>query len=44
MSIRCKVCNSSKVLKNSESDSNENWECQVCGNILDSKGFIVSVE
>ena len=40
MSIRCKVCNTTK--STTEENSNLNWECQVCGSLLDSKGRIAS--
>ncbi len=40
MSIRCKVCNTTK--STTEENSNLNWECLVCGSLLDSKGRISS--
>jgi len=42
MSIRCKVCNSSKVTDSNQKHSDTNWECQTCGNILDVNGHIVT--
>jgi hypothetical protein len=42
MSIRCKVCNSSKVSKAGMVNSNVSWECENCGNILDANGNIAT--
>ena len=42
MSIKCKVCNTSKIIKNNQSDNDDNWECQTCGNLLDSNGYVTS--
>lgn len=44
MSIRCKVCNTSKITNIVETNSNVNWECQICGNLLDVEGFVVTSE
>lgn len=41
MSIRCKVCNASKITNN-QIIHDINWECQSCGNLLDANGYIVS--
>ena len=40
MSIRCKVCNATK--NPAQENSDLNWECKVCGSLLDSKGRISS--
>lgn len=42
MSIRCKVCNASKITNTVQITSDINWECQSCGNLLDAHGFIVT--
>ena len=42
MSIRCKVCNASKIINIDKMDSNVRWECQICGNMLDVDGYVVS--
>ncbi len=42
MSIRCKVCNASKITNSDKTISNVNWECQTCGNLLDANGYIVT--
>ncbi len=41
MSIRCKVCNTSKIITN-KVNSNVGWECQTCGNVLDVDGHVIS--
>lgn len=41
MSIRCKVCNASKITNTVQTNSDINWECQNCGNILDVNGHII---
>jgi ribosomal protein S27E len=41
MSIRCKVCNTSKIITN-QVNSNVRWECQTCGNVLDVDGHVIS--
>jgi len=41
MSARCKVCNTAK--NTTQDDSNMNWECQICGNLLDPSGNIATV-
>jgi rubredoxin len=40
--IRCKVCNTSKNIVKVKNNSDEKWECQNCGNILDVNGLISS--
>ena len=40
MSIRCKVCNTSKIT-NEQIKSNFTWECKTCGNILDAQGDVI---
>ncbi|AFS81371.1 hypothetical protein NKOR_07550 [Candidatus Nitrosopumilus koreensis AR1] len=40
--VRCKVCNASKSMIDVEHNSDEKWECQNCGNILDMQGLISS--
>ena len=42
MSIRCKVCNSSKIVNSDQRNSGVNWECQTCGNLIDDDGNIVT--
>lgn len=42
MSIRCKVCNSTKINVNNKLNSDVNWECQTCGNVLDVNGCVVA--
>jgi ribosomal protein L37AE/L43A len=42
MSIRCKVCNASKISNAEQITPNTNWECQSCGNLLDTNGYIVT--
>jgi len=44
MSIRCKVCNVSKISNKDIVKSNVSWECQNCGNLLDAKGYVVTAE
>jgi transcription elongation factor Elf1 len=44
MSMRCKVCNTSKISNADIVNSNVTWECQNCGNILDANGRIATVE
>ncbi len=43
MSIRCKVCNASKIQCNEPINSSVNWECQSCGNLLDVNGCVVTL-
>jgi len=40
--IRCKVCNALKNMVSVKNNSDEKWECQNCGNILDMNGLISS--
>ena len=42
MSIRCKVCNSTKINVNNKLNSDVYWECQTCGNVLDVNGCVVA--
>jgi ribosomal protein S27E len=42
MSIRCKVCNTAKIIVANKLTSDVNWECQTCGNTLDVNGHIVA--
>ncbi|MGY5143679.1 MAG: hypothetical protein ACW9XH_04275 [Candidatus Nitrosopumilus sp. bin_32a] len=41
MSVRCKVCNTSKNV-NDQTDSDETWECKTCGNTLNAQGHVVA--
>ncbi|WP_281361121.1 hypothetical protein [Nitrosopumilus oxyclinae] len=41
MSIRCKVCNASKVT-NDQKEFSDKWECETCGNILDTQGNVIN--
>ena len=41
MSVRCKVCNTSKIT-NDQIKSNEIWECKTCGNTLDAQGHVIA--
>lgn len=43
MSIRCKVCNTVKKSADQE-DSNTNWECPTCDNLLDVNGNVITTE
>jgi hypothetical protein len=43
MSIRCKVCNSSKIANSDQKNSDVNWECQTCGNLIDDEGNVVTL-
>ena len=43
MSVRCKVCNATKIVT-TKTNSNVNWECQTCGNTVDANGNIVSLD
>ncbi len=40
MSIRCKVCNASKIAGTDQSSPDAGWECPSCGNLLDANGHI----
>ena len=42
MSIRCKVCNASKIVSTDKVNPSINWECPSCGNLLDVNGYIIS--
>ena len=42
MSLRCKVCNSSKITDAEQEKSGINWECQTCGNVIDNDGNVVT--
>lgn len=42
MTIRCKVCNASKITNADKKNPNVNWECPSCGNMLDANGYIVT--
>jgi len=44
MSMRCKVCNALKITNIDQMNSNVNWECQTCGNLLDANGHVIMVE
>ena len=39
MTVRCKVCNTSRIT-DKEHKSDEKWECQMCGNLLDIDGYV----
>ena len=41
-SMRCKVCNALKILNADKLNSNSNWECETCGNLIDATGHVVS--
>ncbi|MDH3361544.1 MAG: hypothetical protein OEL56_04005 [Nitrosopumilus sp.] len=43
MSIRCKVCNTTKIV-DAKTNSHVNWECQTCGNTVDAHGNVVSLD
>jgi ribosomal protein L37AE/L43A len=38
-SIRCKVCNARKL---DQKNTNDQWECNVCGNQLNANGQVIS--
>jgi len=40
MSIRCKVCNTSKSIID-QTKANHTWECKTCGNMLDEQGHVI---
>ncbi|HEY4679727.1 MAG TPA: hypothetical protein VIH04_00495 [Nitrosarchaeum sp.] len=42
MSIRCKVCNTSKITTLDQITPGVDWECQSCGNLLDADGSIAT--
>jgi hypothetical protein len=42
MSMRCKVCNASKIENNDKINPSISWECQSCGNLLDVNGYVVA--
>jgi transposase len=42
MSIRCKVCNASKIQDATKIIPDVNWECPSCGNLLDFNGYIAT--
>lgn len=44
MSMRCKVCNTSRITHSDQINSDAKWECQTCGNLLDANGYVVKVE
>ena len=44
MTMRCKVCNTSKSVKIDQTNSNVNWECQTCGNLLDVNGNVITLK
>ena len=44
MTVRCKVCNTSKIANDVEGESTEIWECKICGNVLDVNGFVIVSE
>jgi ribosomal protein L37AE/L43A len=41
-STRCKVCNASKIIHDDQMNSNDQWECQTCGNLLDANGHVIT--
>lgn len=41
ISIRCKVCNATKIQNSDQMNSNEKWECKTCGNVLDGNGHVI---
>ncbi len=43
MSSRCKVCNATNPNAD-QKNSDTNWMCQNCGNLLDVNGYIVASE
>lgn len=40
-SPRCKVCNTRNF---DQPNSNHQWECKTCGNLLDANGQVVNLE
>lgn len=38
-SIRCKVCNTSRL---DQKTSDGSWECNICGNLLNADGQVIS--
>ena len=41
MTIRCKVCNASKIVNTDSINDDDEWECNTCGNLLDAHGKII---
>ena len=41
MSMRCKVCNSSKTANTDQTNDDDGWECNTCGNLLDAHGKVI---
>lgn len=42
-SMRCKVCNTLKILNIDKLNSDTTWECETCGNQVDVNGHVVSL-
>jgi len=40
MSLHCKVCNTSSGINGNQISCNGEWECQICGDILDVNGNV----
>lgn len=41
MSIRCKVCNASRTANVDQTNDDNKWECNTCGNLLDALGKVI---
>ena len=44
MSLRCRVCNMPGSISANQISCNDEWECQICGNILDIHGNVSTLE
>ena len=38
---RCKVCNTPKVTRIDQLNSDDKWECKTCGNLLDAQSHVI---
>jgi len=41
ISVRCKVCNTTNT---DQSNTGRELECKICGNLIDSKGSVISTK
>jgi len=44
MSVRCKVCNTSRITNKKHTKADEKWECQTCGNLLNANGYVETIQ
>ena len=38
---RCRVCNTAKVVNPDQTNKDDKWECNTCGNFLDAYGKVI---